>query len=139
MSDEPAHEVVSYSEFRERRERRLRVADDASRMLSNDVIVDEALPVSSPQSYGIEHARPWWLEGLNETAAAMNGTIKRLVSDQGFGFILADDGNEYFFHNSACANARFDDLREGQAVTFERGHGPKGPRGENVRVVSRNG
>ena len=30
---------------------------------------------------------------------------------------------------------RFDDLREGQAVTFERGQGPKGPRGENVRVV----
>jgi len=68
-------------------------------------------------------------------AAPMNGTIKRLVSDKGFGFILADDGNEYFFHNSACAGTRFDALREGQAVTFERGQGPKGPRGENVRVV----
>src|SRR5262249_25776152 len=126
MSDEPAHEVVSYSEFRERRERRLKV--------------DEALPARSPQSYS-ERARPWWLEGTEETAmaAAMNGTIKRLVSDKGFGFIVADDGNEYFFHNSACTNARFDDLREGQAVTFERGQGPKGPRGENVKVVSRNG
>ena len=29
------------------------------------------------------------------------GTIKRLVSDKGFGFILASDGAEYFFHNSA--------------------------------------
>ena len=67
--------------------------------------------------------------------APMNGTIKRLVSDKGFGFILASDGNEYFFHNSACADTRFDDLREGQAVTFERGQGPKGPRGENVRVA----
>jgi len=113
--------VVSYSEFRERRERRLRVAGDAA--------------------YGVERPRPWWLEGTEETAmaAAMNGTIKRLVSDKGFGFIVADDGNEYFFHNSACTNARFDDLREGQAVTFERGQGPKGPRGENVKVVSRNG
>ena len=45
------------------------------------------------------------------------------------------DGNEYFFHNSACTATRFDDLREGQAVTFERGQGPKGPRGENVRVA----
>ena len=26
--------------------------------------------------------------------APMNGTIKRLVSDKGFGFILASDGNE---------------------------------------------
>src|SRR6266566_3092819 len=67
--------------------------------------------------------------------AAMNGTVKRLVSDKGFGFILADDGNEYFFHNSACQGTRFDELREGQAVTFEKGQGPKGPRGENVRVA----
>ena len=66
--------------------------------------------------------------------APMNGTIKRLVSEKGFGFILADDGNEYFFHNSACTNASFNDLREGQAVTFERGQGPKGPRAESVKV-----
>jgi CspA family cold shock protein len=67
--------------------------------------------------------------------ATMTGTIKRLVSDKGFGFILAGDGNEYFFHNSACAQTPFDELREGQAVTFERGQGPKGPRGENVRIA----
>ena len=57
--------------------------------------------------------------------AVMNGTIKRLVSDKGFGFIAASDGNEYFFHQSACTDARFDDLREGQAVfvdeSLERG------------------
>jgi len=68
-------------------------------------------------------------------AASMNGTIKRLVSDKGFGFILADDGNEYFFHNSACQGTRFDELREGQSVTFEKGQGPKGPRAEGVRVA----
>jgi CspA family cold shock protein len=67
--------------------------------------------------------------------ASMQGTIKRLVSDKGFGFILASDGNEYFFHNSACADARFNDLREGQPVTFDRGQGPKGPRAENVKLA----
>ena len=71
----------------------------------------------------------------DNTMAPMNGTIKRLVSDKGFGFILASDGNEYFFHNSACTGTRFDDLREGQEVTFDRGQGPKGPRGENVRTA----
>ena len=65
--------------------------------------------------------------------AAINGTIKKLVSDKGFGFIAAGDGNEYFFHQSACSETRFDDLREDQAVTFEKGQGPKGPRAENVR------
>ena len=65
--------------------------------------------------------------------APMNGTIKRLT-DKGFGFIAASDGSEYFFHQSACTGTRFDELREGQNVTFERGQGPKGPRAENVRV-----
>lgn len=67
--------------------------------------------------------------------APLTGTIKRLITDKGFGFVLASDGNEYFFHNSACVTTRFDELREGQAVTFERGQGPKGPRAESVRVV----
>jgi CspA family cold shock protein len=64
----------------------------------------------------------------------MNGTIKRLVSDKGFGFVAAADGNEYFFHQTAC-EGQFDQLREGQAVTFNTGQGPKGPRAENVRLA----
>jgi cold shock protein len=67
--------------------------------------------------------------------ANTNGTIKRIVSDKGFGFVQAGDGAEYFFHQSACADTRFDDLREGQPVTFDTGQGPKGPRAENIRVV----
>jgi CspA family cold shock protein len=63
----------------------------------------------------------------------MNGTIKRLVSDKGFGFVGTADGTEYFFHRSACSSVPFEDLREGQAVTFQKGQGPKGPRAENVQ------
>lgn len=65
--------------------------------------------------------------------ASMTGTIKRIVSDKGFGFIAAGDGTEYFFHQSACTAVPFSQLREGQTVTFDTGQGPKGPRGENVR------
>jgi CspA family cold shock protein len=65
--------------------------------------------------------------------STMKGTVKRLVSDKGFGFIAAEDGQEYFFHQSALNGVSFSGLREGQAVTFERGQGPKGARGENVR------
>ena len=68
-------------------------------------------------------------------AAPVSGTIKRLVSDKGFGFVAAADGTEYFFHNSSVQGTRFDQLREGQAVTFEKGQGPKGPRAENLRPV----
>ena len=63
----------------------------------------------------------------------MRGTIKRVIADKGFGFIATDDGQEYFFHHSACPENSFEALREGQAVTFEKGQGPKGPRAENVR------
>jgi CspA family cold shock protein len=70
-----------------------------------------------------------------EMAAPSNGTIKRLVSEKGFGFVAASDGSEYFFHQSACNGCQFDSLREGQAVTFEKGQGPKGPRAENVRLA----
>jgi CspA family cold shock protein len=63
--------------------------------------------------------------------ATINGTIKTLTG-KGFGFIEAD-GQEYFFHQSACVDVRIDELREGEAVTFEKGQGPKGPRAENVK------
>ena len=67
--------------------------------------------------------------------SAINGTVKRLVSEKGFGFVAAPDGTEYFFHQSAVGNGGFDQLREGQAVTFKTGQGPKGPRAEDVRAV----
>ena len=62
------------------------------------------------------------------------GTIKKLISDKGFGFIAGDNG-ELFFHRSAVQDADFDSLREGQSVDYEEGHGPKGPRAENVRTA----
>ncbi len=67
--------------------------------------------------------------------SAVKGTIKRLVSDKGFGFVAAQDGTEYFFHRSACSGVRFDELREGQSVSFEKGEGPKGPRAERVQLA----
>lgn len=65
--------------------------------------------------------------------AIMKGRIKRLVTDKGFGFVESERGDEYFFHRSASVDQAFEDLREGQAVTFDAGQGPKGPRAENVR------
>ena len=64
--------------------------------------------------------------------ATTNGTIKRLT-DRGFGFIAAPDGTEYFFHQSACTGTRFDELQQGDRVSFTIGQGPKGPRAEDVR------
>ncbi len=63
------------------------------------------------------------------------GTIKRLT-DKGFGFIeTGDGGKDMFFHMSALEDCRYDELREGQRVSFNVGQGPKGPRAENVRAI----
>ena len=62
------------------------------------------------------------------------GTIKKLVVDKGFGFIAGDSG-ELFFHHSAVEDGSFETLKEGQAVEYSEGRGPKGPRAEAVRVL----
>jgi len=64
----------------------------------------------------------------------MKGTIARLT-DRGFGFIKPDDGGDkdVFFHaHSLSEGLTFDDLREGDAVTYEVEEGPKGPAAANV-------
>ena len=63
---------------------------------------------------------------------SITGTVKRLVKDKGFGFILAKDGNEYFLHRTAMDRGRFDQLTEGEEVEFLPADGPKGLRAERA-------
>jgi cold shock protein len=60
------------------------------------------------------------------------GTIKK-KTEKGFGFIDIGGGEDMFFHSSNVEGGSYDDLYEGQKVTFNEGQGPKGPRAENVR------
>jgi len=60
------------------------------------------------------------------------GTIKRLT-DKGYGFITTGGSKDLFFHSKNVQGASFDELYEGQKVTFTEGQGPKGPQADNVR------
>ncbi|MFT5037160.1 MAG: CspA family cold shock protein [Candidatus Azotimanducaceae bacterium] len=63
----------------------------------------------------------------------MNGTIARTVDDRGFGFITPEDGSkDVFFHARSLVDVEFDDLKEGDKVTFDLENGPKGPAAANV-------
>jgi CspA family cold shock protein len=62
-----------------------------------------------------------------------NGTIKRLVRDRGFGFIRDEGGQEWFFHRSSVAG-NFEQLNEGQRVSFDEEPSQKGPRAGNIRA-----
>ena len=62
------------------------------------------------------------------------GTIKRLT-DKGFGFIEDGSDKDMFFHSSNVEGGGYDQLQEGQRVSYTEGRGPKGPRAENVRPI----
>ena len=63
----------------------------------------------------------------------MNGTIKKLVTERGFGFIAREgEAKDLFFHSKELKGVTFDELKEGDAVTFEVVDGEKGPSATNV-------
>ena len=63
----------------------------------------------------------------------MTGTIKRLT-DKGFGFIAIEgEEKDLFFHTSALVGVTFDELAEGDVVSFETEDSDKGPRATNVQ------
>ncbi len=63
------------------------------------------------------------------------GTIARLT-DKGFGFIAVEgQEKDLFFHMNELQNVKFDDLREGDKVSFEVGESPKGPNALKVSKI----
>ena len=62
------------------------------------------------------------------------GTIKRLT-DRGFGFIEDGSDEDMFFHMSNLEVVSYEELQEGQRVSYTVGRGPKGPQAENVRPI----
>jgi cold shock protein len=62
------------------------------------------------------------------------GTIKKVMSDKGFGFIKAER-DDLFFHHSELQGVTIEELREGQTVQYEIGRGKKGPCAVSIRLV----
>jgi CspA family cold shock protein len=68
------------------------------------------------------------------------GTIKKIVTDRGFGFIKGEDGKDVFFHVSSCKQTPFDALIAGDSVEYDIDTRPNpkgnGPRAATVRKVA---
>ena len=62
----------------------------------------------------------------------MKGTVKFFNEQKGFGFIAADDGQEYFVHQSGLKDGVT--LRENDVVTFDVEQGDRGPKAVNVSL-----
>jgi CspA family cold shock protein len=74
------------------------------------------------------------------------GTIKTIRAEKGFGFITKDQGapgaGDLFFHHTSVEGVQFEDLREGQQVSFEEGQDPRDPsrhRAVHVRLTDAEG
>jgi len=67
----------------------------------------------------------------------MTGTIKKL-NERGFGFIeQTGQTGDLFFHKSALVGVTFEELKEGDSVTFEKKEGEEGGKGPSAVEVSR--
>ena len=62
----------------------------------------------------------------------MQGTIKKLT-DKNFGFIAQEGGDDLFFHANNLEGVDFDQLREGDMVSFEIEKTDKGNAAVNVK------
>ncbi len=64
----------------------------------------------------------------------MNGVIKKLISDKGFGFISVEgQEKDLFFHSNSLVGVTFAELQEGDSVTFDTEDSPKGMNAVNVK------
>lgn len=65
----------------------------------------------------------------------MTGIIKALT-DKGFGFIAVEgQEKDLFFHSNSLVGVQFNELREGDTVSFETEMSPKGMNAVNVKRV----
>lgn len=71
------------------------------------------------------------------------GSIRRVVVEKGFGFIVPSDGGpDVFFHRTVVVDGDFNKLKEGDWVEFElppesAGANAPGPRATRVRPAER--
>ncbi len=63
------------------------------------------------------------------------GTISRLITDQGFGFIRTAEGEDLFFHRNELQGVDYNSIKEGQQVEFEVAQGPDGSCAAKVRLA----
>jgi len=63
----------------------------------------------------------------------MEGTIKKVIAEKGFGFITVDgEDKDLFFHKNEVKDITFEELKEGDRVSFEKADSPKGPNATGV-------
>ncbi len=69
----------------------------------------------------------------NKKTIKMKGTVKFFNDKKGYGFVVSDDGNEYFVHISGLKG--MDTLEEGATIAFDLKDGERGQSAVNVELI----
>lgn len=66
----------------------------------------------------------------------MQGTVKKIIQQRGFGFLESEDyEDDIFFHYSQLQNVELSELPLGARVEFELEDTPKGPQAVNIELI----
>jgi len=71
-------------------------------------------------------------------AEAESGVVRKLMREDGYGFLESADGREIYFHRNSVAEPGFDSLKVGERVTFTEEEGVEGPQASRVAPRAEN-
>jgi cold shock CspA family protein len=81
-----------------------------------------------------EHSRE--IQGeIKRDVRPERGTVNLLFPEQGYGFIVTQDGRDIYFHRNSVLDGAFDRLRPGAEVRFSEEEGEKGPQASTVEMA----
>jgi CspA family cold shock protein len=106
-----------------------------TRLFREEFVLSDRYSVGRGRARGGHPRRPPVARAL-PSGPKVQGKIKKLVRERGFGFVRGDDGKEVFFHRSGLGSTDYDALSEGDTVEYVVQEGPRGARAENVRAIS---
>lgn len=74
---------------------------------------------------------------VKQHAGKLEGKVDRLDAEGGFGFIVTEDGREFYFSRDNVVNPRFEHLAVGSVVHFIEDAGSEGPQAKRVSAHSK--
>ncbi len=74
---------------------------------------------------------------VKQHAPVPQGRIVKLVPEEDYGFLQTLEGTEIYFHRNSVLQGAFDQLENGDLVTFAEEKGDKGPQASTVHAISK--
>jgi CspA family cold shock protein len=108
----------------------------ATRLFREEFVLSDRYSAGRGRARGGKPRRAAPVARALPSGPKVQGKIKKLVRERGFGFVRGDDGKEVFFHRSGLGSTDYDALCEGDTVEYVVQEGPRGARAENVRAIS---